>query len=75
MEPMSQQPTMKKTPLYCASSGGNEGVARLLIDNGADVSVASIEGKTPLYRASRGGYEGVARLLIDKGTNPSAANI
>ena len=43
------------------------GVARLLLDAGADRNLANSYGDTALKLASVGGHVGVARLLLDDG--------
>ena len=50
-----------------ASLGGHVGVARLLLDAGADRNLANSNGDTALKLASVGGHVGVARLLLDDG--------
>lgn len=39
------------TPLHMAINGGNQDMAQMLVDAGADVNAKSREGKTPLYQA------------------------
>uniref|UniRef100_A0ABD2VYI8 Uncharacterized protein n=1 Tax=Trichogramma kaykai TaxID=54128 RepID=A0ABD2VYI8_9HYME len=41
-----------KTPLELALSDGNESLARLLLNNGASVSLANYDGSTPLHLVS-----------------------
>ena len=55
--------------LATASTFGDLGIARLLIDSGADVWTVSPDGWTPLLRASEKGHEAVVRLLIDRGAD------
>jgi len=57
-----------------ACISGDLGIARLLIDAGADTSAADNEGWTPLDWASDGGHEMVARLLVERGATASAAD-
>ena len=60
------------TPLHWASESGQVGMARLLIEHGADAAAQSKDGMTPLHRASEKGQVDVARLLIEHGTNATA---
>jgi ankyrin repeat protein len=55
------------TPLFVASRGGHEAVVRLLIENGADISVQDFSGDTPLL-AERW-YPNIARILIGLGAD------
>ena len=72
-----------ETVLYDACADGHVEVARLLLDNGAEVdravSKGRQEGQTPLWIACREGHVDAARLLLDndadadqtvKGTTP-----
>ena len=64
----------KSQPLHIAATYGLLGIARLLANGGADVSVADSLGSTPLFYASYWGFERVAQLLIDKGADVSVFN-
>ena len=46
----------------------------MLIDRGANISAANMDGKTPLHFAARNRREPVARLLIDRGAKVSAVD-
>ena len=50
-------------------------MARLLIDEGADVQAADNKGRTPLHQTSGEGHLEVARLLLDEGADVQAADI
>ena len=52
-----------------AACDGHEGLARLLIENEADVFAQENYGWTALHHAARGGHETVARLLLDAGAS------
>lgn len=54
------------TPLLYASWEGHEGVARLLLDAGADPD-RQIRAVTPLWLAAEGGHVGLMRLLLGCG--------
>ncbi len=49
-------------------------IARLLIENGADIHARGSEDQTPLIHACRYGYTPIARLLIEKGAVIDARN-
>ncbi|KAJ5051341.1 hypothetical protein NUH16_003480 [Penicillium rubens] len=51
------------------ATNGKLEIVRLLLDNGADISVADNNGCTPLYSASSNGHLGVVRLLLDNGAD------
>ena len=59
------------TALIAAAFGGRLEIARLLIDAGASVDLANLDGVTALNMAARnlGGRLEVARLLVDAGAN------
>jgi ankyrin repeat protein len=56
-----------RTPLVLAVGRGDEEVARLLLDAGADPNRPGERGVTPLCLAARQGHVGVADLLISAG--------
>ena len=69
------------TPLHCVSRGdyaseeAGVGVARLLLERGADVNTQSkVERRTPLHRASFFGKLGIAPLLLDHGAKVDAVD-
>ncbi|MHC4112111.1 MAG: ankyrin repeat domain-containing protein, partial [Planctomycetota bacterium] len=47
--------------------GKSPDVAKLLIDNGADVNAKNEYGRTPLHTAAGGGNEQMVELLIERG--------
>lgn len=57
------------TPLYHAVKGRHMDIAKLLIDNGADVNIKARNGMTPLYEASRCNYLPMVKLLIANGAD------
>lgn len=64
-----------RTPVYQASVLGNGyAVLRLLLDNGGDPNVATLNGLTPLNAAALRGDVDAMRLLIDQGANIDAMN-
>ncbi|KAH6721127.1 ankyrin repeat-containing domain protein, partial [Leptodontidium sp. MPI-SDFR-AT-0119] len=53
-----------QTPLWAAAEMGNKAVVKLLLENGADITVANSDGWTPLNAASYRGYVDVVKLLL-----------
>lgn len=62
------------TPLLVASFNGNEAIAELLLQRGADPYALDGAGYTPLHWAAFNGFSQVTRLLIGKRVNVDAAN-
>ena len=66
-----------RTALVHAASTGWAGVARVLLEGGADIEARGICGvmysRTPLGHAAGKGHEGVVELLLDHGANAEAA--
>ncbi|PMD67003.1 ankyrin, partial [Hyaloscypha bicolor E] len=46
-------------------------IAKLLIENGADVLASCVAGESPLDRAARGGHDKIVtvKLLVERGAN------
>lgn len=63
---------MKVAALHAASAAGSFGIARLLIEAGADVNAVQQAGFTPLHAAAMTGQLELAKLLLDRGANPHA---
>lgn len=57
------------TPLFIASTYGNEDVVRVLLEDGAAINHADDYGFTPLLMANTNGHATVARLLIQRGAS------
>jgi hypothetical protein len=57
-----------------AAAKGNEAVARLLLDYGADIDSKDKDGGTALHWAATYGHEAMERLLLKKGVNTDAMN-
>ena len=60
---------IEMTPLNLSSQIGNYEIAKLLIENGADVNMGSYFGMTPLMSASQGGYLEIAQILYESGAD------
>ncbi|KAK0399715.1 hypothetical protein QR680_003175 [Steinernema hermaphroditum] len=57
------------TPLHLAANHGSEGVAELLLENGARVHDMDDRRNTALHLACRNGHEQIVRLLLRKITD------
>ncbi|MBP7710152.1 MAG: ankyrin repeat domain-containing protein [Rickettsiales bacterium] len=62
------------TALHIAAREKKLEIAKILVENGADVNAADNEGWTPLMRASLAGDAEFVNLLLDKGADASAFN-
>ncbi|KID75803.1 Ankyrin repeat domain-containing protein 17 [Metarhizium brunneum] len=60
------------TPLHLAAENGHADMARLLLDNGAQVNAASTRGYTPLMLAAHNGHADTVSILIRRGADISA---
>ena len=61
------------TALLLAARKSQQGVARLLLDRGADPNATRTGGQagaTPLMSAAFNGATGLVRLLLDRGADP-----
>ena len=61
----------KRTPLFLASAHGHTDIVRLLIDQGADVSLKDVNGDNPLHDC---GNIDIAGILIDRGVKIDVQN-
>jgi Ankyrin repeats (3 copies)/TRAF-type zinc finger len=55
--------TLQRTALIVAAAAGCADVTRLLLERGADVAIADVNGRTPLQCAVQGGFTDIAALL------------
>lgn len=60
------------TPLHSACAISNIEIARLLIENGADIHARQMHGVTPLHSAAHNGQTKLAKLLIERGAEINA---
>jgi ankyrin repeat protein len=63
---------MKVAAIHAACAAGSLGIARALIEAGADVNAVQQAGYTPLHAAAMTGRIDLAKLLLDRGADPSA---
>lgn len=59
------------TAVHVAAQGGHLACVKLLVENGAKVTVADDEERTPLQLAVKGNYGEVASELVRAGANPN----
>ena len=58
------------TPLIVAATGAHEVVARVILEYGAKVNAALVDGWTPLMAAAATGQEATVRLLLGNKADP-----
>ncbi|CAH0020734.1 unnamed protein product [Clonostachys rhizophaga] len=63
------------TPLIIATGAGRLDSIRLLLDHGADVSIADYAGWTPLHWAVNRNHPHIVRLLLDSGADPTVESV
>ena len=79
--PINRKDKNGNTPLHLAINNGNKAVAKLLIDNGADLNTADVSsrndknGNTPLHLAAENGNIEVIKLLINSGADLNTADV
>jgi ankyrin len=66
------QPNLNNKLLIAAQYGRSDEV-RCLLDRGAQINAATIDGHTPLYIASEHGHYEAVLLLLEKGADPNKA--
>ena len=67
--------SLSRTPLHEACKAGHVGVARHLLNSGADMdAITGGSRSTPLHWAARGGHLGVVSLLLARGAGFNARN-
>ena len=55
----------------CATSKGQEGIVKRLLENKGDVNSRDANGRTPLSKAASEGRVSVVRVLLDSNADPS----
>jgi ankyrin repeat protein len=63
------------TALHYAAFFGQEGTARLLVEQGAEVNLVARNANihvTPLHSAASGGHAAIVKLLLEHGADPNA---
>ncbi|KAJ5902932.1 hypothetical protein N7495_003460 [Penicillium taxi] len=60
------------TALNRASTVGEQEIVEFLIEKGANIEAADVDGKTPLHNASISGFQNIVGFLIEKGANIEA---
>jgi hypothetical protein len=64
----------ESTPLHFAALIGHVEIARLLLQNGAEVNAKNIVGSTPLHWAAIQGHVDILHLLVENGADLEAQN-
>jgi hypothetical protein len=62
----------RRTPLWWAASDGLLERVAELVENGADVNAADVDGETALHAAARWGHAAVVQRLLAAGADPRA---
>ena len=62
------------TPLVYACGMGHSHVARILLDKGANASIADTDGGTAMHMAAEHGQLAVCKMLVNAGADPEAAS-
>jgi len=65
---------MQVMPLHSAVAGRHAGIARTLLEHGADVNAAQQDGFVPLHEAAQNGQLDMIELLLDYGADVGAKN-
>jgi ankyrin repeat protein len=65
---------LRNRPLHAATAGGRVEVALLLLERGADPTVADAGGHTPLHIAAENGQVPVVTALLARGADPHAVD-
>jgi ankyrin repeat protein len=73
-EATDRRDTAGRTPLHWAARKGHFQVAKLLLENGAEVDALDNVNATSLHLACRYGHHDFVSVLIDHGSNVNATN-
>nr|XP_022286571.1 uncharacterized protein LOC111099549 isoform X2 [Crassostrea virginica] len=60
--------------LFKASEKGHASIARLLLNNGADVNLCNKDGYSPLFKGSANGHDSIVQLLLNNGADVNLCN-
>lgn len=60
---------MLVAPIHAAVAGKHRAIARMLVENGANVNARQQHGWAPLHAAAQNGDEELVRLLLDNGAD------
>eukprot|EP00466_Bigelowiella_natans_P001009 jgi/Bigna1/88462/estExt_fgenesh1_pg.C_320078 len=71
---VNQRDGEERTPMHWACAGGHVDVAKILLENGADLGALDSKGNTPLHYATGYGQPDAAKLLLDAGVDVSVKN-
>jgi ankyrin repeat protein len=63
-----------RTALHWVAENGNEAIARMLVEQGADISAEDKHKDTPLHCAARRVHETIVQMLIEKSASVKATN-
>ena len=63
---------MQVAPIHAAVAGKHRAIARMLVENGANVNARQQQGWTPLHAAAQNGDEELVQLLLEKGADREA---
>lgn len=69
---INAQDAQGKSALHEAARWGHRHVAEYLLEQGAQIDIATVEGSTPLHLAARFGQDDVVQFLVSKGADVNA---
>ena len=64
---------LRVRPLHSAAAGNHTGIARLLLEHGADANARQAGGFTALHAAAQNGNDELYALLVERGADQEAA--
>ena len=72
---IDEEDSFGNTPLFWAARNGNDGVVKILLEQGVHPDKSNNAFQTPLSMASYQGYEGVVKMLLEREeVNPEIPN-
>ena len=72
---VTDQDREEQTALHLAVEGGHKDLAKLCLDQGANVNATKANLSTPLHLAATGGDLEIVKMLVDHDANIEAKNI